>query len=316
MFAIREPQSMEHKGNMDATLDINAATVSHRSIGVVKAASEDVCREWYAQQVLARRFDVRQSPGGPHNPIIALDPRVQRKLPRGTFFLDHLGDTYWLGPHGPQLAGRTGNGSPMERGNRVGRYVQEAGLQADAYARGTADAASFGWADEASAGARTAFSGAPVGRWRQTYGDLHAEELARDRYDEAQRGGARNAGEVTGVVGTLAGGGGAARGAVTAAGRASRALHLTPRIGHMALAGGVSGALAGAGSPGPGQSRIGAAAHGAAYGSLFGPIAGETAAIASRQVPRLINRATGTLAPQLSYLLHHAPVIGEELRPS
>ena len=110
---------------------------------------------WYAGQVASRQIDPQQMPGSARNPHIAVDPDARRRIPVGSFYLDDLGDTYWQCPGGPRLAGRTGNGSPMVGISSPGRLLQEVRMQIEAAARGAADYASLGSADESEALRRT-----------------------------------------------------------------------------------------------------------------------------------------------------------------
>lgn len=253
---------------------------------------------WYSREVARGHFNPRAMPGTPSNPLIAVNSESQRQVPVGSFFLDSWGDTFWQGPGGPRLAGRTGNGSPMVRSGQFGRAAAEAGMHVDAAVRGAADNLSFGTADELEAARGTLMSGRSPSRWRQTFHDLHQEQLARDDYDIARRGLARNIGSTAGFVASLAG--------PLAATKAPRAISLARSglagLGRSAAINGTIGALTGAAAPAPGQSRLRSATTGAAVGAVFG-VGGEYGGrVVARHAPAIVSSGVRLVEPHWSQL--------------
>jgi hypothetical protein len=266
-------------------------------------------RGWYRQQVNRGRFDRRHPAGSARNPRVATTRDEQRDVRVGEFFLDASGNTYWQAPTGARLAEYSGNGSPMAGRIDLGQSLSEAGMQADAFARGAGNYVSLGSADEGEAALQTVFSGAPLSRWPQTYHNLHQEQLARDQFDQAHRGLARNLGTGSAAAAMVA------RTAVTAAPRlAARGLPFAQRLARSAVTGGTMGALAGGAAPAPGESRLHSAVGGAVGGAVLGPLVTVGGDLAVRHAPQVLRGVGSAIAPYANQVFRGIQ-LGEERLP-
>lgn len=281
---------------------------SNQTAGAPSAAS-DAFRRWHAREAASRRIDVRSPLGSARNPAVAANSGESARLPLGSFYYDTRGGIRWRGPRGDVLAGRTDQpGAPGPLGflDQAG----EAAMQVDTAVRAAADSLTLGWADEADAAYRATFStGSPAQLGARYDWNMQANE-ARAGYDDAQRPVARSIGSAAGTAAGLA------LGAPRLAGVAvNGAVRLAPTIGRTVVAGGLLGAIAGAGAPRPGQSRMSAANDGLIAGAVTAPAMHVGAEIALGVVPRLAERVSRNLARQVGPRIDSSLLLQRQRNP-
>jgi surface antigen len=167
--------------------------------------------------------------------------------------------------------------------------------EAAALGRGVADGATFGFADELTAGMAAINPVSAVMDWATGTGrgmsDRYNESLAQQRgaitADENNRSGARLAGQIGGAVATGVGAVGAGATATRLAAPTAGAL---PRAGLAAVDGAVMGGLAGAGQGTSPEGR----ASGAAMGALLGAPGGAAGSLIGTGVGRMIGARAPT----------------------
>lgn len=195
--------------------------------------------------------------------------------------------------------------APASDQGAIDQRRSESGLarRVDAFVRGAADTATFGLADEISAGLNTVLplERGSVGGWGQGFGPAYEQNLALargiDRADAEQMPITRGAGQIAGVIG---GGVGAARLApqalriaprVAGATRMANAGRIAANTGRVAAGGAATGGAYGFGSSEGGvQERAGNALEGAAIGAVAAPVAGAVGNALARPVGRLVER--------------------------